>query len=634
MAELYSRGGRGLAVRRMSGTFCIVADRYPTRHTSLFRTRKTYTVKVIWVSSVKWLVSLFVYLTLMLPVCETRLTNQRSSRLSLSEVEVMDFLDKFGYLPSSDFQTGNLRTDEQLRKAIKLMQKFGGINETGEMDEATVKLMNRKRCGMPDLIGPSDRVKRYALQGQKWETTHLTWSIKDWPRGLNPREVRGQLTKALKVWSDASKLTFTYTGTNDADIMVSFLSGYHGDGYPFDGLGHILAHAFFPGKGIQGDAHFDAEEKWVVGQPDEYSGDELNLFGVAAHEFGHSLGLSHSSVQGSLMFPYYQEIKDNFQLPYDDMIGIQQLYGAKLPKPWPTMPPITQPPPKIPPRKPVTPKKPVWQPPTQRPPHPSTPMQEEPKPTLPPKSAKPDACETSIDAISIIRNEIFIFKDKYFWRMNEKGSSQWAGYYPAEIDKFWFGGFKKVDAVYERTNDAKIMFFSGNKYWLFNANKPEAGYPRPLVDLGLPARLKKIDGAMVWGHNGKTYLFSGKQYWRYDETEGRVELDYPRHMSMWKGVPYNIDATFQYSDGKTYFFKDKYFQTFDDQKMKVKNVPAQRISEVWFGCPSTNERLPPPIWNPTNKIYDENFVISTLLKTNYLFWWLILLSLFVQFLLY
>lgn len=39
---------------------------------------------------------------------------------------------------------------------------------------------------------------------------------------------------------------------------------------------------------------------------------------------------------------------------------------------------------------------------------------------------------------------------------------------------------------------------------------------------------------------------------RFDEETGKVELDYPRDMSMWKGVPYNIDAVFQHtSDEQT-----------------------------------------------------------------------------------
>lgn len=37
---------------------------------------------------------------------------------------------------------------------------------------------------------------------------------------------------------------------------------------------------------------------------------------------------------------------------------------------------------------------------------------------------------------------------------------------------------------------------------------------------------------------------------RYDENDGRVEPDYPRDMSMWKGVGYNIDSVFQWKDGK------------------------------------------------------------------------------------
>lgn len=77
--------------------------------------------------------------------------------------------------------------------------------------------------------------------------------------------IREELSRALKVWSDVSKLTFNETRKLDADIVISFLSGPHGDDYAFDGPGNILAHAFFPMKGssLGGDAHFDADEKWV-----------------------------------------------------------------------------------------------------------------------------------------------------------------------------------------------------------------------------------------------------------------------------------------------------------------------------------------------------------------------------------
>ena len=54
---------------------------------------------------------------------------------------------------------------------------------------------------------------------------------------------------------------------------------------------------------------------------------KVSFYAVAAHEFGHSLGLSHSSVQGAIMFPYYQHLGDNYTLSSDDITGIQAIYG-------------------------------------------------------------------------------------------------------------------------------------------------------------------------------------------------------------------------------------------------------------------------------------------------------------------
>ena len=90
--------------------------------------------------------------------------------------------------------------------------------------------------------------------------------------------------------------------------------------FPYISTGGTLAHAYFPENG---NAHFDEDEIFSV-----HSTEGVNLFIVAAHEFGHSIGLAHSSEFGALMYPWYQGYVPEFVLPEDDILGVQQLYGG------------------------------------------------------------------------------------------------------------------------------------------------------------------------------------------------------------------------------------------------------------------------------------------------------------------
>lgn len=96
--------------------------------------------------------------------------------------------------------------------------------------------------------------------------------------------------------------------------------------------GGTLAHAFLPRRG---EAHFDRAERWSLGGHKGH-----NLFLVAAHEVGHTLGLQHSPVRHALMSPYYRRrSRRHLLLSWDDVVAVQQLYGEKATPNSPPPPP-------------------------------------------------------------------------------------------------------------------------------------------------------------------------------------------------------------------------------------------------------------------------------------------------------
>ena len=148
--------------------------------------------------------------------------------------------------------------------------------------------------------------------------------------------------QAFALWAQDTPLSFTeVTNEADADIVVGWASGDHGDGDPFDGPGDILAHASFPNPYDDSRVflHFDDDERWVNSETAN-----VDLLTVAAHEIGHTLGLAHSSDPSALMYPSYRG--PHRFLGDDDIEGAQSLYGvASDPPEAPEVPPSNATPP-------------------------------------------------------------------------------------------------------------------------------------------------------------------------------------------------------------------------------------------------------------------------------------------------
>lgn len=248
-----------------------------------------------------------------------------------------------------------------------------------------------------------------------------------------------------------------------------------------------------------GDAHFDEEEDWHLDDRtiDNYG---TSLKNVAVHEFGHSLGLGHSSVKGAVMYPWYHGYRGDGDLPEDDRIAIQQLYGARDGKVWGPNPgrrhhytstttrttttttqrtrPTTR---RYYPERRTEPRRNYNEHPTRSPNHPRyypaetttaattttqrTSQHHQHHHNHHPQNDKPDTCNTSYDAITIIRGEIFIFKGRYLWRIGNDGLMNG---YPYEITKMWRElprDLTHVDTVYENKRQ-QIVFFIGESQFL------------------------------------------------------------------------------------------------------------------------------------------------------------------------
>uniref|UniRef100_A0A8C8D4D9 Matrix metalloproteinase-9 n=1 Tax=Oncorhynchus tshawytscha TaxID=74940 RepID=A0A8C8D4D9_ONCTS len=548
---------------------------------------------------------------------------------NMTDMELAEsYLKRFGYM-NVQHRSG-FQSMVSTSKALMRMQRQMGLEETGTLDKSTVAAMKAPRCGVPDIRSYQ------TFEGDlKWDHHDVTYRILNYSPDMEASLIDDAFARAFKVWSDVTPLTFTRLFDGTADIMVSFGKADHGDGYPFDGKDGLLAHAFPPGEGIQGDAHFDDDENWTLGKgaavktsfgnaegalchfPFSFEGKEYStcttegrsdnlpwcattadygrdkkfgfcpsellytfdgnsngkecvfpfvflgetyegcttegrsdgyrwcsttdnfdkdkkygfcpnrdtaviggnsegepcqfpfvflgkkydsctsegrgdgrlwcattsdfdadtkwgfcpdrgysLFLVAAHEFGHALGLDHSNIRDALMYPMYSYVED-FSLHEDD--------------------------------------------------------------------------------------RQFLMKLQY-WRLSSKTDGGLKG--PFSMSERWPALPAVIDTAFEDLVTKKIYFFSGTRFWVYTGQSLLG--PRSIDKLGLPSTVEKVEGALQRG-KGKVLLFSGENYWRLDVKGQNIDKGYPRFTDIvFGGVPNDAHDVFHFK-GHIYFCRDRFY---------------------------------------------------------------------------
>ncbi|TWT87461.1 Matrixin [Pseudobythopirellula maris] len=174
----------------------------------------------------------------------------------------------------------------------------------------------------------------------------LSGGLKD-PAGLTVPAwyIRTVVEEAFSLWASVAPLHFTevpdvgtpvYTSNNASYSSYSandfgvirlnhrFINGTDAQ----NGMPAAKALAYFPSNGphIAGDIHFDNGDPWAIhGTPSE-----PDILGILTHEIGHTLGIGHTSIVGTVMNPaaLRRNGPGTGYLHPDDIAAVRAIYGA------------------------------------------------------------------------------------------------------------------------------------------------------------------------------------------------------------------------------------------------------------------------------------------------------------------
>ncbi len=187
----------------------------------------------------------------------------------------------------------------------------------------------------------------YALEGQAWPTTDITWSFETsgastngdfaYSNAITDPVQQALVEKAFADWQSHSALTFLQVPDHQAldqapDIRIG-LGNLLGQGTSDDDIG-LTDYYYYPSDNSFAAGVYIAlqDPSLTPLQPDAtgalvYGGTGASFFQVALHEIGHSLGLAHDQTDpDAVMYPV--ATATNRDLDAQDIQGIQALYGT------------------------------------------------------------------------------------------------------------------------------------------------------------------------------------------------------------------------------------------------------------------------------------------------------------------
>jgi len=178
-------------------------------------------------------------------------------------------------------------------------------------------------------------VNAYATSGHAWGVRQVPYYINPQNIYVSESSAVAAITSAAAAWRGIGNVDLVYAGyttgsslTNNRKNEVFFRddsSGYIAETYWwYDGTGHL----------VDADIVFHENSRFYSANIG-CNGDGFYIENTGAHEFGHALGLAHSSVETASMWPNSGTCETIRETPDpDDVSGLGELYpGSSSPTP-------------------------------------------------------------------------------------------------------------------------------------------------------------------------------------------------------------------------------------------------------------------------------------------------------------
>jgi peptidoglycan hydrolase-like protein with peptidoglycan-binding domain len=237
-----------------------------------------------------------------------------------------EYLTRYGYFPNDQLQKKypawrpltrqapkDLSVyDEKTVEAVRHLQEQMGLSTTGVVDAETSAAITRPRCSVPDGMPKFDPSNKFYIGGKGG--ANLSWFLAN-TDDLPIATARAEIAAAFATWTAQTGLTITQRTASypASDITITFAQTSNPN---------YLAETYYPQDGQ--DMKIDPDFLWSNVYPPPPGTHDLQT--VVLHELGHALGLGHSPLNDSAMFPSYQGFRR--WLNIDDSVGVSVNYDT------------------------------------------------------------------------------------------------------------------------------------------------------------------------------------------------------------------------------------------------------------------------------------------------------------------